>query len=409
MNKIKDIFRAFKYKNFRLFFPSLAITQIGMWIQNISISWLIYDITKSALAMGTMTFISTAPLFLFTPFTGALADKFNRHKLLMCVQTLYIIQAFFITVCTFSGLLNVWVLVISGVIVNSIGAIDAPVRQSCFVLLVDDKKDLSNAISLNSSCFNLARFIGPAIGGILLGKFGAKYCFLVNFLFLLPTFFLIKSMTINDIKTPSQEKENVFQSMKEGVVYAVKNPPIITAVVYLFLFSCLVMCYQVLLPIYTADALVSKADTLGYLLGATGVGSLVASLFIASRTSITGLRRILFTGCMLLSAVYIFTGFNTNIYSALVAMFFFGVGMTFFVTPQNVLVQTAVDDSKRGRIISLNALSFLGTTSIGSLFAGTIAHKVGIQNTFIIFGSLLFVISCIFSYMLSKFDYSKKL
>ena len=409
MNRLKNIFRGFKYRNFRLFFPSLAITQIGVWIQNVAISWLVYDITKSAFTMGSLTFISTAPLFILSPFMGAIADKYNRHKLLIFVQSLYILQTFLMTIVAFSGLLNLYLIVALGVFINTVVSLDAPLRQSSFVLLVDDPKDLGNAISLNASCFNLARFIGPSIAGVIIDYFGVKYCFLLNFLFLAPTFLLIRAMKIKDIKNETVQKENIFHSVKDGFLYSIKNSPIITAQIYLFLFSLLVMSYPMLLPIYTADVLVSKANILGYLLGATGVGSLTASLIIASKMSITGLRRILFIGCIFVSSAFVFTGFNSNAYFVLCAMFFLGVGSTFFITPQNVLVQTAVEDAKRGRIISLNALCFLGTFSLSSFFTGSVAQKIGISNTFIFLGVMVFIISCLFSYKMSKFDYTKKI
>ena len=409
MNRLKNIFRGFKYRNFRLFFPSLAITQIGVWIQNVAISWLVYDITKSAFTMGSLTFISTAPLFILSPFMGAIADKYNRHKLLIFVQSLYILQTFLMTIVAFSGLLNLYLIVALGVFINTVVSLDAPLRQSSFVLLVDDPKDLGNAISLNASCFNLARFIGPSIAGVIIDYFGVKYCFLLNFLFLAPTFLLIRAMKIKDIKNETVQKENIFHSVKDGFLYSIKNSPIITAQIYLFLFSLLVMSYPMLLPIYTADVLVSKANILGYLLGATGVGSLTASLIIASKMSITGLRRILFIGCIFVSSAFVFTGFNSNAYFVLCAMFFLGVGSTFFITPQNVLVQTAVEDAKRGRIISLNALCFLGTYSLSCFFTGAVAQKIGISNTFIVLGIAVFVVSCFFSYKISKFDYTKKI
>lgn len=409
MNKIKNMFRGFKYRNFRLFFPGLAISQTGVWIQNIAISWLVYDITKSAFTMGTVMFFNTIPLFLITPFSGALVDKFNRHKLLIIIQSLFVIQSLLITITAFLGLLNIPAIIFFGVFLNIISAIDAPVRQSSYVLLVDDPKDLSNAISLNASCFNLARFIGPAIGGLIIGYFGVKYCFLVTFIFLLPSLFLIKAMKIKDVKTKKEKKENIFISIKEGICYSAKNPPIITAIIYLFLLSFLSMSYPMLLPIYTADILTSNADILGYLLGATGIGSLVTSLFLATKMSIKGLRTIIFTGCMFLGLAFICTGLTASPYIALIAMFFVGMGTTCFVTPQNVLVQTAVADNKRGRVVSLNSLAFLGTVSISSLFAGTVAQQFGIAKTFVILGISILLVSCFFSYKLSKFDYSKKL
>jgi MFS family permease len=157
--------------------------------------------------MGSLTFISTAPLFILSPFMGAIVDKYNRHKLLILVQSLYILQTLLMTIIAFSGLLNLTLIVTLGVFINTVASLDAPLRQSSFVLLVDDPKDLGNAISLNASCFNLARFIGPSIGGLIIGYLGAKYCFLLNFLVLVPTFFLIKAMKIKDVKNEDVKRK----------------------------------------------------------------------------------------------------------------------------------------------------------------------------------------------------------
>lgn len=177
MNKLQKMFRAFKYRNFRLFFPGLAISQIGIWIQNIAISWLVYDITKSPHAMGTVMFFNAIPLVVVTPFAGIIVDKFSRHKLLFLVQILFAVQAFLIAFFTMIGHINIPIIIALGIFLNCIAAIDAPLRQSTFVLLVDDEKDLPNAISLNASCFNVARFIGPAIGGLLIAYTNVGICF----------------------------------------------------------------------------------------------------------------------------------------------------------------------------------------------------------------------------------------
>ena len=168
MNKLHEMFRGFKYRNFRLFFPGLAVSQIGIWIQNIAISYLVYDITKSPFVMGLVMFFNAVPLFLVTPFAGVIVDKFDRHKLLMSVQILFAVQAFLITVLTLFGLIRIWNIILLGMFLNCIAALDAPLRQSTFIHLVDDKRDLGNAISLNASCFNLARLLGPALGGIII-------------------------------------------------------------------------------------------------------------------------------------------------------------------------------------------------------------------------------------------------
>ena len=233
MNKLQDMFRGFKYRNFRLFFPGLAVSQIGIWIQNIAISWLVYDITKSPFIMGLIMFFNSIPLFIVTPFAGVIADKFDRHKLLLTVQILYAVQAFLMTIFTYTGLIAIWNIILLGMFLNCIAAVDGPLRQSTFICLVDDKKDLGNAISLNSSCFNLARLLGPAIGGVIIAYFGVGVCFLVNFICLVPSIFLVKMMVIQDIKCEKIKNETIFEGLKEGFIYCFKTPQIFTLLMYL--------------------------------------------------------------------------------------------------------------------------------------------------------------------------------
>ena len=177
MNRLLSTFKSLKYRNFRLFFPGLIVSQIGIWIQNIAIGWLVYDMTRSPFMMGFIMFCNAIPLFLLTPFVGVFIDKLNKHKLLMLIQILFASQALIISILTFCGLLRIWNIIILGLFLNVIAAVDLPLRQSIFVHLVDDKKDLGNAISLNSTCFNLARLVGPAIAGILVASVGVGVCF----------------------------------------------------------------------------------------------------------------------------------------------------------------------------------------------------------------------------------------
>lgn len=407
MNKLKLIFRAFKYRNFRLFFPGLAISQIGIWIQNVAISWIVYDITKSPLTMGTVMFFNAIPLFLLTPFMGVIIDKFNRHKLLFLVQILFAVQALLITLFTISGHFNLKSIILCGVFLNVIASLDAPLRQSSFVLLVEDKKDLSNAITLNTSMFNLARFLGPAIGGLLIAHTSATFCFFINFLCILPNIFLVKMMKIDDTKREKVQKENLFDGLKDGFKYISKNPKIFVLQTYLATFCLLMLAYPMLMPIYTVEVLKHNANILGYLLSAVGIGSLITSLLLSAKTSIKGLRRILYIGCSGVSLVYVLLGFTNNEYVALILMFFGGLALTCVISPENILLQSIVAEEKRGRVMSINSLCFMGTISVSSYLCGVLANHFGIAHTFIILGTTMFIIGSILSFILSKFNYNK--
>lgn len=396
MNKISTIFRAFKYKNFRLFFPGLAICQIGVWIQNIAISWLVYDITKSPLTMGAVMFFSAIPLFILTPFMGVVIDKFDRHKLLFLVQILFALQALAITAVTMSGNIELKYIILCGVLLNCIASLDAPLRQSTFVLLVDNKNDLQNAITLNSSMFNIARFIGPAIGGLLIAYTNITFCFFVNFLCILPNIFLVKKMKIEDIKSESAKNENIFDGLKDGINYVARNPKILSLQIYLAIFCMLMLAYPVLMPIYTVEILKDNAHILGYILGATGVGSLIMSLILSAKTTTHHMMKILNFGCILICASYMILGNIHNSYLAVCTMFFAGIGLTAVTAPQNILLQNLVSEEKRGRVMSINTLCFMGTTSISSYLCGALAHKAGIANTFIILGGLMLMVNICF-------------
>lgn len=402
MNKISTIFRAFKYRNFRLFFPGLAICQIGVWIQNIAISWLVYDITKSPLTMGTVMFFSAIPLFILTPFMGVIIDKFDRHKLLFLVQILFALQALAITAVTMSENIELKYIILCGVLLNCIASLDAPLRQSTFVLLVDNKNDLQNAITLNSSMFNIARFIGPAIGGLLIAYTNITFCFFVNFLCILPNIFLVKKMKIEDVKSENAKNENIFEGLRDGINYVARNPKILSLQIYLAIFCMLMLAYPVLMPIYTVEILKDNAHILGYILGATGVGSLIMSLILSAKTTTNNMMKILNFGCILICASYMILGNIHNSYLAVCIMFFAGIGLTAVTAPQNILLQNLVSEEKRGRVMSINTLCFMGTTSISSYLCGALAHKVGIANTFVILGVLMLIVNFCFQILAGK-------
>lgn len=396
MNRLLSTFKSLKYKNFRLFFPGLIVSQIGIWIQNIAIGWLVYDMTRSPFMMGFIMFCNAIPLFLLTPFVGVFIDKFNKHKLLMTIQLLFAFQALLISTITFFGLLKIWNIIALGVLLNLIAAIDVPLRQSMFVNLVDDKKDLGNAISLNSTCFNLARLLGPAIAGILIASVGAGVCFFINFICFIPSIFLVSKMKIVQNNNFAVKNTTIFESLKEGFSYIKHNRKIILLLIFLAIFSFIGLTYPMLMPIYTKEVFQANADVLGLLMAMAGVGALTASLLIASKTTIRGFKYILCFGAFIFSISMLILGFSKEIYLSVLAMFILGMGMTSCITADNTLLQMIIEDDKRGRVMSIHSICFLGTTSISNLFAGTVAQHIGISNTFILFGFFLLLVSFVF-------------
>ena len=409
MNRITAAFRSLKYRNFRLFFPGLVMTQVGIWIQNVAISWVVYEMTNSPFVMGLITFFNTLPLFLVTPFAGVIIDKFNRRKLLMMIQILFALQAFFIALFALSGHLRIWNIVLLGVFLNTIAAIDTPLRQSTYIHLVDDKSDLSNAISLNSTCFNVARLVGPAIAGILLSLVGAGGCFAINFICIFPSVILVSMMDFEDVKSEEVKKITIIQGLKEGWEYAFSSEQILTLLSIVALFTSIALTYPMLMPIYTKDVLHSGTQVLGYVMSSAGIGALTISIMLAAKTTLRGLKYILCLGTFLLSLAFICLGFTKNIIPACVFMFCIGFGMTSSMTPENMLLQSIVDDDKRGRIMSIHTICFLGATSLSNFMAGSIAQIIGISNAMKLFGVILFAASLFYTIKLYRMQFKSKL
>lgn len=397
-------FRALKYRNFRLFFPGLVVSQIGIWMQNIAVAWLVYDITKSPLAMGTIMCVNAIPLLLITPFGGVIVDKFNRHKLLFAIQILFALQAFFMTIASYGGFIAIWNIVLLSLFLNIVASIDAPLRQSTFICLVDDINDLGNAISLNSCCFNLARLLGPAFAGLIIAYIDVRACFLINFLCLIPSVFLVKMMRITDVKSEKIKNSTILEGLKEGLSYIARQQQIRVLLQFVAAFSFIVLTYSVLIPMYSKDVLNSDADVLGLLMSMTGVGSLTASLFLASRTSTGGMHKALLYGTVLIGICFVGLGFVHSVAWDALFMLGAGFGMPTFFVSNNMLIQSVVDDDKRGRVMSINALCFMGTTSVSSFIAGSIADFFGIAQTFTIFGCILFAMALYFGFKLRRLN-----
>ena len=409
MNRIASAFRSLKYRNFRLFFPGLVTSQVGIWIQNVAISWVVYEITNSPFMMGLIMFFNTIPLFLVTPFAGVIIDKFNRHKLLMMIQVLFALQSFLIAVFALSGHLRIWNIVLLGVFLNIIAAIDTPLRQSTYIRLVDDKRDLSNAISLNSTCFNVARLIGPALAGVLLSLVGAGGCFLINFFCIFPSVILVALMRFEDKKSDKIKNETILEGLKEGWEYAFSSEQILTLLAFIGLFAFIALSYPMLMPIYTKDVLHGDSRVLGYVMSSAGIGALCSSIFLAAKTTLRGLKYILCVGAFLLSAAFICLGFTNNLVPACVFMFCVGFGMTSAMTPENTLLQSIVDDDKRGRIMSIHTICFTGVTSLSSFVIGSVTQVIGVSRSMILFGSILFAAGIFFTVKFCRMQFESKL
>ncbi|MCB0730347.1 MAG: MFS transporter [Ignavibacteriae bacterium] len=376
----KEVLRALKYRNYRLFFIGQGISLIGTWMQQIALGWLVYKLTDSAFLLGLVSFSSQIPTFILALFAGLLADRYSKHKIIIITQSLAMLQAFILAILTLTNTVNIWYIITLSVFLGLINAFDMPTRQSFAIELVDDKKDLPNAIALNSSAFNAARLIGPTIAGILITTLGEGICFLINAISYIAVIFALLRMKIQSVQN-EVKSEKVMQGLKEGIKYAYNFIPIRILLLLVAIVSLTGMPYTVLMPVFARDILHGDSSTLGYLFGAVGIGAFTGAIYLASRKTVLGLGRWIAAATSIFSMGLLLFSFSRNIYFSLFLMLFTGFGMMMQMASTNTLLQTLVDNNKRGRVMSLYVMAFMGTAPIGSLMAGTLASTIGAPLT----------------------------
>lgn len=393
---IKQILRALRYRNYKLFFGGQSISLIGTWMQQIALGWLVYRLTNSAFLLGVIGFASQIPTFLFASFAGVFADRYNKHKIIIITQTLAMLQAFLLSVLTLTHVIQIWHIILLSIFSGLINAFDMPTRQTFVIDLIEDKNDLSNAIALNSSMFNAARLVGPTVAGFLIAALGEGLCFLVNAISYIAVIIALLLMKIKpNIK--KVKKEKILEGLKEGIKYAYKFKPIRALLLLIGLVSLTGMPYTVLMPVFAKDILHGDANTLGFLLGAVGIGALTGALYLASRKSVLGLVRWVSKAAGIFATGLLLFSFSRNIILSLILMVFIGFGMMMQMASTNTLLQTLVDDDKRGRIMSLYVIAFMGTAPFGSLIAGSLASTIGAPYTVLTGGVICLIGSIIFT------------
>ncbi|MBN1181430.1 MAG: MFS transporter [Bacteroidales bacterium] len=387
----KDIFSSLYSRNYRLYFTGQGISLIGTWMQNIALSWLIYRLTGSVFLLGLIGFTNQIPTFVLAPFTGVLIDRFNRLKILMTTQVLYMLQALTITILVLTNTIAVWHIISLSLFFGLISAFDAPTRQALVIKLIDKPENLGNAIALNSAAFNSARLIGPAIAGITIAAAGEGICFLINTISYLAVLFALYKIRIPNLNT-SQKNSKFKKSFTEGFRYTFQFIPIRTLIIMLAIISLIALSFIVLLPAYAKEVLNGNSKTLGYLMSALGAGALLGAIYMAARKTVLGLGKVISITSILLGTAIIFASFSNKIHFSLVIFFCGGLSMILLLSSINTLVQTIADEDKRGRVMSFYAMALMGTTPIGNLLSGTIASTIGIPHTLLICGFITIIL-----------------
>jgi MFS family permease len=376
--KLATTLRALRHRNFQLFFSGQLISLIGTWMQSVAQAWLVYRLTKSPFLLGAVGFSSQIPVFLVAPIGGITADRVNRQRLVIATQTFSMILAGILAWLTLAGRVQVWHIFVLSALLGVVNAFDIPGRQSFLIDMVG-KEDLMNAIALNSSMFNGARVIGPAVAGILVARIGEGWCFAANaFSYVAVIIGLILMRVHCAARTTSHSP---IEDIIEGFHWVTETHVIRALLLLLGLISLVGMPYTVLMPVFADEILHGGARGLGILMGATGVGALFGALTLAAKTGVKGLGRWVAYSCAAFGISLIFFSFSKWFWISVIMLLPAGYSMMLQMACSNTLIQTMVPDDLRGRVMALYSMMFMGMAPFGALFGGSLAHHIGAPIT----------------------------
>ena len=376
---------ALKSRNYQLFFAGQGISLIGTWMTQLATVWLVYQLTKSAFMLGLVGFASQIPSFVLAPFGGLIADRYSRRRLLVITQVLAMAQSLTLAVLTLSGAINIWLLIGLGFVQGLINVVDAPVRQTFVKDMIERPERLSSAIALNSSLVNGARLVGPAVAGAVIAEIGAGYCFLVDGLSYTAVIAGLLMMRLK-LQPPMLSDLKPIQRIQEGFRYAYQSLPIRSILLLLGLFSLMAMSYTTLVPVFAVQILYGDAHTLGLLFSASGVGALAGGAYMSTRPTVLGLGNVIAAAPVLCGVGLIGFACSRSLWLSVPALMLVGLGSILQISASNTVLQTIVEDDKRGRVMSLFTMSFLGIVPFGSLLAGSLASRIGAPPTLFING-----------------------
>ena len=385
---VSHAWRALRHRNFRLFFGGQTISLVGTWMTRVATGWLVYRLTGSALLLGTVSFAGQIPTFLLAPFAGVWVDRLDRRQVLVWTQALSMVQSLTLAALTLSGHITIPRLLALSVMQGCINAFDMPGRQSFMVKMVDDRRDLQNAIAINSSMVNMARLIGPSLAGMLIAVSSEGWCFLVDGISYIAVIASLLAMRLH-APVVKRAAASALSEMKTGWTYVTGFLPIRTILLLFAVISLMGMPFVVLMPIFAARVLHGGPHTLGFLTGSMGLGALISALSLAARKHVRGLVRIIPVSAGVFGLGLIGFGLSHSFWLSMLMLMVAGMGMMQGMAASNTVIQTLVSDDKRGRVMSYYTMAFMGMAPFGSLLAGTMADAIGAPVTVIANGSVV--------------------
>lgn len=399
---------ALRSRNYRLFFTGQGISLIGTWMTQLATVWVAYQLTQSAFIVGLVGFVGQCPNFFLAPFGGLFADRSDRRSLLVTTQILSMVQSLLLAGFALSGTINLSLLLALGFFQGLIKVVDAPTRQTFVKDMIERPEDLASAIALNSTLVNGGRLLGPAIAGIVIARVGAGYCFLIDGLSYVA---VIAGLLLMRLKAQPRitYQSKPLQRIQEGMNYAFQSAPIRSILSLMTVFSLMAMSNSILAPIMALQVLRTDAHTLGFLLAASGIGALIGGAYLSTRSTVAGLGQIIAIAPVLAGVGLIGFGLSRQIWLSIPAMMLVGFGSILQTSSSNTVLQTIVEDDKRGRIMSLFTMSFLGVAPFGQLLAGTLATAIGTPNTLVLNGAVCILAAMIFARQIFSLKISSEL
>jgi len=379
--------RALRHRNYRLFFGGQGISLVGTWMTRVATGWLVYRLTGSAFLLGLVSFSSQIPILLLGPFAGVWVDRLNRHRVLVVTQALSMVQSFALAGLALAHIITVHEVILLNLFQGAINAFDMPARQAFLIEMVEDREDLGNAIALNSSLVNAARLIGPSVAGLLIAAVGEGYCFLIDGFSYVAVIASLLAMSVTP-RVIEHARETVLSELREGWEYVRGFPPIWSILLLLSVISLVGMPYTTLMPIFAGKILHGGAHTLGFMMGAVGVGALTGAVRLAARKSVLGLGRVIAMTSAGFGAGLVAFSLSHELWLSLVLLVVTGFCFMQQMASSNTILQTITEDSKRGRVMSFYSIAFQGVAPFGSLTAGAIASRIGAPHTLTIGGAV---------------------
>lgn len=380
---LRRLVRAFRHRNYRLFFAGQSVSLVGTWVTRVATSWLVYRLTGSALLLGLNAFASQIPMLVLTPLGGVLADRWSRHRILIVTQVLSAMQSLALGLLVLSGTITVVQIILLQLLQGIINSFDTPARQAFLVEMVESRDDIPNAIALNSAMFNASRIVGPSVGGLLIAAVGEAWCFLGDSVSYVAVILSLLAMRIAP-KEAGGMPLPLLDELKSGLAYVAGFTPARALLGNVALVSIMGMPYATLMPVFASTILGGGPGTLGLMMTAAGTGALIGTAWLAARTSVLGLGQVIVFATAGLGGGLTIFALSKSLWLSLLVLPLVGAGMMLQAASANTILQTVVDEHLRGRVMALYAVAVLGAQPIGSLVAGWLAGRIGAPRTMLI-------------------------